>query len=136
MINIKKLEKIRKEYAKLTGFKIKLELCTEYIYISVTTDRIRHWVDKITIVELLQSSTPYTRFANFVETTCITADLWPSESTDADSMNPDDGIMRVAYHSGFKASVEGFNGEYLDKDLTEALNKRFDSIIQLLESQK
>lgn len=74
MINIKKLEKIRKEYAKFTGFKIKLELCTEYVYISVTTDRITHWVDRITIVELLQSSTPYTRFANFVEATTITAD--------------------------------------------------------------
>lgn len=42
-------------------------------------------------------------------------------------------LMRVAYHAGFKASGEGFNGEYQDKDLTEALNKRFDSLIQLLQ---
>ena len=74
MINIKKLEKIRKEYAKFTGFKIKLELCTEYVYVSVTTDRSTHWIDRITIVELLQSNAPYTRFSNFVEATCITAD--------------------------------------------------------------
>ena len=33
--------------------------------------------------------------------------------------------MRVAYHAGFKASGEG---EYPDKDLTEVLNKRFDSV--------
>ena len=74
MINIKKLEKIRKEHSKLTGFKIRLGLCTDYIYVSVTTDRIEHWVDRITIVELLQSNDPYTRFSNFVESTCITAD--------------------------------------------------------------
>ena len=75
MINIKKLDKIRKEYVKLTGYKIKLEICVEYVYVSVTTDRNTHWVDRITIAELLQSNSPYTRFSNFVENTCITADL-------------------------------------------------------------
>lgn len=74
MINIKKLEKVRKECAKFTGFKIKLELYTDYIYVSVTTDRIMHWDDRITIDELLQSNDPYTRFYNFVEAICITAD--------------------------------------------------------------
>ena len=48
-------------------------------------------------------------------------------------MNPDEGIIELMRHAGFKASGEG---EYPDKDLTEALNKRFDSLIQLLESQK
>ena len=33
MINIKKLEKIRKEHSKLTGFKIRLELGIEYSYV-------------------------------------------------------------------------------------------------------
>lgn len=74
MINIKKLEKIRKEHSKLTGFKIKLELNIEYIYVSVTTDRNLSWVDRITIAELLKHNYPYTRFSNFVESTCITAD--------------------------------------------------------------
>ena len=46
-------------------------------------------------------------------------------------MNPDEIAEGVAYHAGFKAS-----GEYPDKDLTEVLNKRFDSVIQLLETQK
>ena len=77
MINIKKLEKIRKEHSKLTGFKIRLELYIEYIYVSVTTDRNLSWVDRITIAELLEHNYPYTRFSNFVESTCITADsLW------------------------------------------------------------
>ncbi len=74
MINIKKLEKIRKEHSKLTGFKIKLELNIEYIYVSVTTDRNFSWVDRITIAELLENNYPYTRFYNFVVDTCITAD--------------------------------------------------------------
>ena len=74
MINIKKLEKIRKEHSKLTGFKIRLELYIEYIYVSVTTDRNLSWVDRITIAELLEHNYPYTRFSNFVESTCITAD--------------------------------------------------------------
>ena len=74
MINIKKLEKIRKEHSKLTGFKIRLELGIEYIYVSVTTDRNLGWVDRITIAELLENNSLYTRFYNFVESTCITAD--------------------------------------------------------------
>jgi len=71
MINIKKLEKIRKEHSKLTGFKIRLELGIEYIYVSVTLDRNLSWVDRITIAELLENNT---RFSNFVESTCITED--------------------------------------------------------------
>lgn len=74
MINIKKLEKVRKEHSKLTGFKIRLELGIDYIYVSVTTDRNLSWVDRITIAELLEDNYPYTRFSNFVESTCITAD--------------------------------------------------------------
>ena len=74
MINIKKLEKIRKEHSKLTGFKIRLELGIEYIYVSVTTDRNLSWVDRTTITELLENNSPYTRFSNFVEYTCIKAD--------------------------------------------------------------
>lgn len=74
MINIKKLEKVRKEHSKLTGFKIRLELGIDYIYVSVTTDRNLSWVDRITIAELLEHNYPYTRFSNFVESTCITAD--------------------------------------------------------------
>ena len=73
MINIKKLEKIRKEHSKLTGFKIRLELGIEYIYVSVTTDRNSSWVDRITIAELLENNSLYTRFSNFVEAICITA---------------------------------------------------------------
>ena len=77
MINIKKLEKIRKEHSKLTGFKIRLELGIEYIYVSVTTDRNSSWVDRITVAELLENNSLYTRFSNFVEAICITADsLW------------------------------------------------------------
>ena len=77
MINIKKLEKIRKEHSKLTGFKIRLELYIEYIYVSVTTDRNSSLIDRITIAELLENNSLYTRFSNFVESTCIKADsLW------------------------------------------------------------
>lgn len=42
-------------------------------------------------------------------------------------------LMRQAFLAGFFASGEGFNGEYPDKDLTEALNKRFDLFIELLQ---
>lgn len=45
-------------------------------------------------------------------------------------------LMRKSFLAGFSASGEGFNGEYPDKDLTEALNKRFDLFIELLETQK
>ena len=45
-------------------------------------------------------------------------------------------LLRQAFLAGFSASGDGFNGEYPDKDLTEALNKRFDLFIELLETQK
>ena len=45
-------------------------------------------------------------------------------------------LLRQAFLAGFASSGEGFNGEYPDKDLTEALNKRFDLFIELLETQK
>ena len=42
-------------------------------------------------------------------------------------------LLRQAFLAGFAISGEGFNGEYPDKDLTEALNKRFDLFIELLQ---
>lgn len=45
-------------------------------------------------------------------------------------------LLRKSFLAGFATSGEGFNGEYTDKDLTEALNKRFDLFIELLETQK
>lgn len=71
MLNVKQLDKIRKMYSNFYGYKIKVEINIEFIYVTVTY-MDSHWVDRLTIVELITSSNPYDYFASFVDKTCIT----------------------------------------------------------------